>query len=194
MPTYQESANLPALCEGLKRALDGTAYEIIVVDDDSPDGTSEAAARIAQDDSRLTVLIRREKPRDLARSVALGFSAARGTILASLNADGSHDPADLPRLLAAIAAGAEVAIGSRYVAGGRVENWPWRRRILSWAGTLAPRGFKVLLEVLARGRPRAVEVPIVFRDRVHGTSKLSWRAAWLALAGLIRLIKDTSRG
>ena len=169
------------------------------------------------------MIIRRDKPRDLASSVALGFSAGRGAILASLNADGSHDPADLPRLLDALGTGAEVAIGSRYAPGGRIENWPWRRRILSRAGTLAARatlgltvrdplsgyyaltrkaaaraegarGFKVLLEVLARGRPRAVEVPIVFRDRVRGASKMSWRAAWLALVGLGRLIKETTRG
>ncbi len=193
----------------------GRDYEIIVVDDDSPDGTAEVAARFAQTDSRVKVMIRREKPRDLASSVALGFSAGRGSILASLNADGSHDPADLPRLLDALGDGVEVAIGSRYAPGGRIENWPWRRRILSWAGTLAARaalgltvrdplsgyyalsrkvaaqaegarGFKILLELLARGRPRALEVPIVFRDRMRGASKMSGRAAWLALIGLVR--------
>lgn len=212
--------------DGLRLALSGTDYEIIVVDDDSPDGTAAVASRLAESDARLRVISRREKPRDLARSVALGFAAGRGGVLASLNADGSHDPADLPRLLRALAAGAEAAVGSRYAPGGRIENWPWSRRLLSRAGTFVARavlglavrdplsgyyaltraavarggglknarGFKVLLELLARGRLRAVEVPIVFRDRVKGESKMSWRAAFFAFAGLLRLLPRRRSG
>ncbi|MDE2512252.1 MAG: glycosyltransferase [Elusimicrobia bacterium] len=218
VPTFEERENIAELLAGAAGALAGRRWEIVVVDDASTDGTADAAAAFA--DTRVSVLTRRAPARDLAGSVALGFSRARGRILASMNADGSHDPADLPRLLAAIDAGAEVAIGSRYAPGGRVGAWPWRRRALSAAGTAAARtllglrvsdplsgfyavtrpvferarrlegarGFKVLLELLVRGRPaRVVEIPIAFQDRRRGRSKMTARAAWQAWAGLWRL-------
>jgi dolichol-phosphate mannosyltransferase len=220
VPTYEERGNIGELLEGARAALDGRSWELLVVDDGSPDGTAEEAALFAAREPRVRVIERRAGERDLAASVALGFGAGRGRYLGSMNADGSHDPADLPRLLAALDGGAEAAIGSRYAPGGAVGAWPWGRRALSALGTAAvrsalglevrdplsgyylvtrevfersgrlarARGFKVLLELLARGRPAAaVEVPIVFRDRRRGRSKMSTRAAWQALAGLWRL-------
>jgi dolichol-phosphate mannosyltransferase len=220
VPTYEERDNIVGLLEAAREALAGRDWELLVVDDGSPDGTAAAAAEFAAREPRVRVLSRRETPRDLAASVALGFRSGRGRRLGSLNADGSHDPADIPRLLAALDGGADAAVGSRYVRGGAVGAWPWLRRALSAAGTAAARaalglsvldplsgfyivdrgvferagrlesarGFKVLLELLARGRPaRVVEVPISFRDRRRGKSKMSARAAWLALAGLWRL-------
>lgn len=225
VPTYQERGNIAELLEGARAALAGRRWELIVVDDGSPDGTAAEAAAFAAREPRVRVLERRDSPRDLARSVALGFGAGSGRFLGSMNADGSHDPADLPRLLAALDGGAQAAIGSRYAPGGAVGAWPWRRRALSLAGTAAARaalglsardplsgyylvtrevferagrlkdarGFKVLLELLARGRPeRVVEVPIAFRDRRRGRSKMSARAAWQALAGLWRLSRTRS--
>ncbi len=218
VPTFQERENIAALLAGAEAALAERDWELLVVDDDSPDGTADAAR--AAGGPRVTVLTRREGSRDLAGSVALGFSRGRGRILMSMNADGSHDPADLPRLLAAIEGGAEAAVGSRYADGGGVKGWPWRRRALSALGTgvaraalglevrdplsgfyavtravferadrlKGARGFKVLLELLVRGRPaRVAEVPIAFRDRRFGRSKMSARAAWQALAGVWRL-------
>jgi dolichol-phosphate mannosyltransferase len=220
VPTYEERENLPDLFSGVAAALRGRRWELLIVDDSSPDGTAGAADALAAAEPRATVIRRTESPRDLARSVALGFSRARGAVLASINADGSHDPADLPRLLAALEAGADAAIGSRYAPGGGTAGWPRRRRLLSAAGTAAARaalglevsdplsgfyavrrevfersgrlaavrGFKVLLELLVRGKPaRVTEVPIAFRDRRHGRSKMGAAAAWHALAGLWRL-------
>jgi dolichol-phosphate mannosyltransferase len=217
VPTYQERENILELLAGARTALAGRRWELLVVDDASPDGT--AAAALASGDPAVRVLSR-SGPRDLAGSVALGFAQARGRVLVSMNADGSHDPADVPRLIAAVEAGADAAIGSRYAPGGRVTAWPWRRRALSALGTATARaalglsvrdplsgfyavtravferagrlqqarGFKVLLELLVRGRPaHIVEVPIVFRDRLRGRSKMSARAAWQAWSGVWRL-------
>lgn len=220
VPTYEERGNIAELLGGARAALGARRWELIVVDDGSPDGTADEAAAFAAGEPRVRVLTRPEKPRDLASSVALGFGAGRGRFLGSMNADGSHDPADLPRLLAALDAGADAAVGSRYAPGGAVGAWPWARRVLSSLGTAAARaalgltvrdplsgfylvtretwekagrlqgarGFKVLLELLARGRPaRVVEVPIAFRDRRRGRSKMTAKAAFQALAGLWRL-------
>jgi dolichol-phosphate mannosyltransferase len=220
VPTYEERGNIGELLEGARAALEGRRWELLVVDDGSPDGTAAEASAFAAREPRVRVIERREGPRDLARSVALGFGAGRGRRLGSMNADGSHDPADLPRLLAALDGGAQAAVGSRYAPGGAVGAWPWRRRALSSLGTAAARlalglevrdplsgfyiverevferagrleaarGFKVLLELLARGRPaRVAEIPIAFRDRRRGRSKMSARAAWQALTGLWRL-------
>ena len=218
VPTYQERENIAELLAGIRAALEGRTWEVLVVDDGSPDGTADAARAFG--DVRVRVLTRRDGPRDLSRSVALGFEAARGRVLSSMNADGSHDPADLPRLLRGVEEGAEAAVGSRYAPGGSVRAWPWRRRALSALGTAAARaalglkvrdplsgfyavsrsvferagrletarGFKVLLELLVLGRPaRVTEIPIAFRDRLRGRSKMSARAAWQAWAGVWRL-------
>jgi dolichol-phosphate mannosyltransferase len=220
VPTYEERENIVELLEGARAALAGRDWELLVVDDASPDGTAAAAEAFAAREPRVRVVVRRVLPRDLASSVAQGFAEGRGRRLGSMNADGSHDPADLPRLLAALDGGAEAAVGSRYAPGGAVASWPWRRRALSGAGTAfaraalglsvrdplsgfymvdravferagrleSARGFKVLLELLARGKPaRVVEVPIAFRDRRRGKSKMNARAAWQALSGLWRL-------
>lgn len=225
VPTFEERENIAALLDGARTALQGRSWELIVVDDASPDGTAAVAGEYAAREPRVRVIERRAGARDLASSVALGFESGKGRRLGSMNADGSHDPADLPRLLAALDAGADAAIGSRYAPGGAIAAWPWRRRVLSALGTnfaraalglsardplsgyylvtrevferagrlRDARGFKVLLELLARGRPaKVVEIPIAFRDRARGRSKMSARAAWQALAGVWRLARAGS--
>lgn len=107
---------------------------VLVVDDDSPDGTGEIASRLAAADPRVRVLLRRGA-RGLGGALTAGFQAARQLgffRVASLDCDFSHDPARLPALLAALA-DADVAIGSRYVAGGRIRNWNVGRRLLSFS-------------------------------------------------------------
>jgi dolichol-phosphate mannosyltransferase len=130
VPTYNERDNLPALLEQLLM-LDGV--RILVVDDSSPDGTGRIAdEHAAANRSRVQVLHRTGK-RGLGRSYIDGMYLALrtdATHICQMDADLSHDPADVPRLIAATEQ-AEFAIGSRYVPGGRIENWPARRRMLS---------------------------------------------------------------
>ena len=130
VPTYNERENLPLLIEALLRH---EGMQVLIVDDGSPDGTGAEADRLsAQSGGRVQVMHRRG-PRGLGRSYIDGMRAALATGAASIcqmDADFSHDPADVPRLAAA-AENADLVIGSRYVAGGQLRNWPWHRRVLS---------------------------------------------------------------
>jgi dolichol-phosphate mannosyltransferase len=130
IPTYNERANLPVLVEGLMQHADVRA---LIVDDQSPDGTGEIADALArQFPGRLSVLHRAGK-RGFGRSYIDGMKHAVTQpvdILCQMDADLSHDPKELPRLLAATA-DADLVIGSRYVRGGAIVNWPLRRKLLS---------------------------------------------------------------
>ena len=130
LPTYNERENLPQLAARLLAIPD---LRVLVVDDASPDGTGAIADDLAKaSDGRLSVLHRRG-PRGLGLSYIDGMHRAferDATHICQMDADLSHDPADLPRLLAATSE-ADMAIGSRYVPGGRIENWPRRRLLLS---------------------------------------------------------------
>jgi dolichol-phosphate mannosyltransferase len=131
LPTYEEAASLPEVLEGVARAL--PQAHVLVVDDGSPDGTGALAQRLGAE------VLARPGKRGLGPAYRAGFARAlaggAGFVL-EMDADGSHDPADLPRLLAAATAGADLAVGSRYVAGGGVDAWTARRRALSRAGCL----------------------------------------------------------
>ncbi len=130
IPTYDERANLPTLLEQLLTIPD---LRILIVDDASPDGTGELADHYAAANrARVQVLHRRGK-RGLGLSYIDGMYVALrtdATHICQMDADLSHNPADIPRLLEA-ARDADFVIGSRYVAGGRIENWPLHRRLLS---------------------------------------------------------------
>ncbi|WP_026931682.1 polyprenol monophosphomannose synthase [Glycomyces tenuis] len=130
VPTFNERDNLEHTVEAARRSC--PEIDILVVDDNSPDGTGELADALAAGDDRVHVLHRPEK-RGLGAAylAAFDWAAERGyRTVVEMDADGSHDPADLPRLLAALG-DAEVAIGSRYIPGGRVRNWPLHRLALS---------------------------------------------------------------
>lgn len=135
IPTYNERENLPAVLSRLHRALP-TAH-VLVVDDGSPDGTGQLADQLAADDERIQVLHRTEKA-GLGAAYIAGFRwglARQYATLVEMDADGSHAPEDLPRILDALR-GKDLVIGSRYVPGGKVVNWPKRREILSRGGNL----------------------------------------------------------
>jgi dolichol-phosphate mannosyltransferase len=139
LPTYNESANLEALVEAAQANLPGSA-RVLVVDDNSPDGTGEIADRLAAADERIEVLHRPYKE-GLGPAYVAGFRAALAAgaaFVLQMDSDFSHDPADLRRLLAA-AEHADVAIGSRYVAGGGVENWSALRQAISRGGSAYAR-------------------------------------------------------
>jgi dolichol-phosphate mannosyltransferase len=133
-PTYNEAGNLSRLIAEIGAAVEALDYEIIIVDDNSPDGTWDKAERIAQINPRLRV-IRRLKNRGLSQAVVEGFLAARGDYIACIDADLQHDPRILPQLIAALDDGSEVAVGSRYVSGGGTGEWNHFRRLESWVAT-----------------------------------------------------------
>lgn len=138
LPTYNEVDNLEWIV-GLLHA-EVPEVDVLVVDDGSPDGTGELADRLAAADDRVHVLHRRSK-QGLGAAYLAGFRLAldRGyDVVAEMDADGSHQPAQLPDLLAALR-GADLVIGSRWIPGGSVVNWPWRRRALSVAGNAYTR-------------------------------------------------------
>lgn len=214
VPTYNEAQSVPQLAERLARALSGRDWELVVVDDGSPDGTADIVDALAP---RIPArVLRRAAKSGLASAVTAGFAAARGDLLVVMDADLSHPPETVPALVDAIVAGADLAVGSRYVRGGGTEDWPRSRRVVSrvacllgnllvpvrdaTSGFFALRrsciegvrlnaiGFKIGFEVIARGRfGRIVEVPYRFRDREHGASKFGRReiAQYLVQLGLV---------
>ena len=185
-------------------------YRVLVVDDNSPDGTGRIAEQLAASEPRVTVLHRRSKE-GIGPAYAEGFARALAMgaeVVGEMDADFSHDPADLPRLVEALDSGADVALGSRYVPGGATPDWRWPRRLLSQAGNIYARamlglpvrdatggfrafraaalrlldpagcqasGYAFQVEMVwraVRQGLRVVEIPIVFRDRQQGVSKM----------------------
>ena len=134
VPTYNEIESLETLLGRVRSAIPGA--DVLVVDDASPDGTGELADRLAASDASITVLHRSAK-NGLGQAYLAGFAVAieRGyRFVAEIDADGSHDPAELPAMLALAASGSDLVIGSRWVDGGSVRNWPWVREAISRAG------------------------------------------------------------
>jgi dolichol-phosphate mannosyltransferase len=209
LPTYNEAENLERITAAILEQLPQSG-RVLVVDDNSPDGTGEIADRLAAENERIDVLHRAVKE-GLGPAYLEGFRIALDAgaeLIVEMDADFSHDPTHLPRLIAATE-GADLAIGSRYVPGGGVTEWGPLRRFISRGGSAYARmslglpirdltgGFKcfrrIVLETIdldtirARGYAfqvettyrairagfRVVEVPIVFKDRADGTSKMS---------------------
>lgn len=138
IPTYNERENIGRLIEALRRVL--PSLDVLVVDDHSPDGTAELVRSMARDDAHIH-LLEREGKLGLGTAYCAGFRWAleRGYhIICQMDADFSHNPEDLPRLIAALEH-ADVAIGSRYISGVNVVNWPMRRLLLSYAANVYTR-------------------------------------------------------
>lgn len=133
VPTYNERATLDEVLARLRSA--PVDADVLVVDDGSPDGTGAVADRAAARDGRVHVLHRpRREGLGAAYRAGLGWGLAHGyDVLVEMDADLSHDPAQLPQIIGATSL-ADVVVGSRYVAGGRIDNWVWHRRLLSWGG------------------------------------------------------------
>jgi dolichol-phosphate mannosyltransferase len=137
LPTYNERENL----EAMLRALAPLGVEVLVVDDNSPDGTGELADRLAEELDFVSVL-HREHKEGLGPAYLAGFRRALADgadYVLEMDCDFSHKPADVPRLIAACENGADLALGSRYVTGGGTENWGRVRRIISVGGSLYAR-------------------------------------------------------
>jgi len=172
VPTYNEVDNLADVLARLRRCT--PEVDVLVVDDASPDGTGALADRLAAADPRIRVLHRAGKE-GLGAAYAEAFVVALGAgydLIGEMDADGSHQPEQLPRLLAA-AQHADVVIGSRWVPGGSVVNWPWHRRALSRGGNLYTR---ILLGIHVRDatagfrvfRRQALEAVHLERVQSHG--------------------------
>jgi dolichol-phosphate mannosyltransferase len=224
IPTLREADNIGGLLVHIRSVLDPLkmAYEILVVDDDSRDGTEEIVSAISQKDPRVRLLIRKGE-RGLSGAVLYGWRQTDASILGVMDADLQHPPELLPKLIAAIFAGNDLAIGSRYTTGGELGAWNPVRKWLSMAAIWAtwpiqrpgvrahdpmtgfflvrrecvdgiafqPAGFKLLLEILVRGRLRSVaEVPLAFGSRAQGASKANFKVGWDYAKLLARLYWD----
>ena len=231
VPTYNERDNVAAFVHAVLEVVrDG---QVLIVDDNSPDGTGMLADALAAADQRVSVLHREEKA-GLGAAYRAGFVEAlrhpECLRVVQMDCDFSHAPQDLPRLLQALEAGSQLVLGSRYVPGGSTPGWSLRRRLISRVGSLVARGvlllpyhdltggfkawrretlaeidlesgyaqgygFQVEMTWLAhRSGARITEVPITFRDRVAGMSKMSGAIALEALLMVIRLRASTIRG
>jgi len=210
IPTYNEAGNVERLLPAIHQH--APTARVLVLDDDSPDGTADLVEKVAAElDTDLVEVVRRAGKRGLGAAYRDGFRAALDAgadCVVQMDADMSHDPVNLPALLAAVQHGADAAIGSRYVPGGGVEDWPRTRQWLSrWGNryaagmlglaindatsgfraygapilrrmdiaTVTAEGYGFQIEMthrLVRCGGRVVEIPIMFRDRTEGESKL----------------------
>jgi len=215
VPTYNESENFPLLFARIQFALEeeGRPFEVLVVDDNSPDGTADVAQRL---DARVRSFVRQE--RGLATAVIFGLQHATHDLCVCIDGDLSHPPEKIPELLGHLERGAPFAIGSRYVAGGETVDWSPLRWLNSWGATLLARpltkvhdpmsgffacrrsevpfaelnpiGYKIGLEILVKSSISApAEVPITFTDRLHGRSKMTAKEQLAYLTHLFRLYR-----
>jgi len=212
VPSFNEIDNVEPLIERLHAALDGIEWEVIYVDDDSPDGTAAKVRELAQTDPRVRC-IQRIGRRGLSTAVIEGMLASSAPYLAVIDADLQHDEKLLPRMLATLKLdGLDIVVGSRYVAGGATGDWDKGRAVMSSIATrlarlvvaaeiadpmsgffmlrrrafertarhLSGNGFKILLDLFASAPTpyRFRELPYVFRQRIHGESKLDSLVIW----------------
>jgi dolichol-phosphate mannosyltransferase len=207
VPTYNERERLAELTRALFAAcsVHGLQLELVIVDDNSPDGTGAVADELSKQ-YRVRVIHRAGKL-GLGTAVVAGFAAATADVVGVMDADFSHPPALVPRMLATFTATqADIVVASRYIPGGSTPDWPLGRRLLSRVACLMARplspvrdaasgfflirgdiarqvqikagGFKICLELLVRGWPRQlVELPYRFDDRELGESKMNLREA-----------------
>jgi dolichol-phosphate mannosyltransferase len=212
IPTLCEAGNIGGLLNHVRSVLDplNIPYEILVVDDDSPDGTAAVVSAIALEDARVRLLVRKGE-RGLSGAILHGWQHTDATVLGVMDADLQHPPELLPQLLSGIQNGGDLVIGSRYTPGGELGQWNPMRKLLSatavWVtwplqkrrlrakdpmsgffmvrrrclpqGEFQKSGFKILLEILVRGRIESVkEVPFAFGLRYRGASKANFKVAW----------------
>jgi len=229
IPTYKERDNIQNVIRILSQLLEEAVlgdYELIIVDDDSPDRTWEVAQSLMGEYPKLRVM-RRQVERGLSSAVIRGWQCARGRVLGVIDGDLQHPPEVLPQLLRGIEGGADLAVASRHIEGGGVSSWSMMRRLLSRGAqvlgliilpgvlgrvsdpmsgyfmvrrsaiagvTLNPVGYKIILEVIGRGRVGDIaEVGYVFCERQEGESKVTWKQYVEYIHHLIRLRLSTGR-
>jgi len=192
IPTYNERTTLPVLVKRLGLLRPHVALELVIVDDESPDGTGAVADALAREGSVPMTVVHRPGKGGLASAVLAGAAAARAPILTVMDSDLSHPPEFLPTLLAAMTDGVDLTIASRYIPGGGIDQWPFYRRAISYLATrlvrivlgiqvydpvsgffavrrsllldqpYAAMGYKILTEILAR-HPNSRVVEVPYR-------------------------------
>lgn len=220
VPTYNERENLPILAARIHDALSSLDYELVIVDDNSPDGTGELAEELAKE--KPIKVVHRQGKMGLASAVIDGFGHAQGNILGVIDADLQHPPEKIPDLYREIGQ-ADIVVASRYVEGGGVEKWTLTREVISRVAKIIPRflfaklrtvkdplsgfflfrkkviegielnpiGYKILLEILVKGNHnRVVEVPYVFKGRERGKSSFNKTEQINYLKHLWRLMRS----
>lgn len=208
IPTYNEAENIGLLILAVERVFQvhGINGEILVVDDNSPDGTGDVVKNHMEKFDNIRILERKTK-NGLGYAYKAGFKAVSGRVVMEMDADFSHDPSDLARIFQKCNNDSDVVIGSRYVGGGRIIGWDFARRMMSFVANMLVNvllrlgvkdntsGFRAYnreaieailpyvrctsydfqVEMLQRAKEHGLrlrEVPIVFRERAHGKSKL----------------------
>jgi len=200
LPTYNERGNISCLIPNINRTLAGRAFEILVVDDNSPDGTAAEAEKFPN-----VRIINQKRKMGVGFAHYTGYRKARGDIIITMDADLSHDPAEIPKMLGLIEKGYDVVVGSRYVAGGKTDKKRLNVAISNLGGQIATRllkfssirdytnGFRAfrrgvflgvlplhekgnafLMEFLVKASARGYlikEIPIIFKERRIGESK-----------------------
>jgi dolichol-phosphate mannosyltransferase len=183
IPTYNEADNVRVIVDRVRTAV--PEVDVLIADDNSPDGTGELADQLAAADRQVRVL-HREGKQGLGAAYVAGFAVARERdydVVVEMDADGSHAPEELPRLLEALSE-ADVVLGSRWVRGGRVVNWPMHRLLLSRGGNLYTRVALGMPIKDATGGYRAYRLPVLDKIEVESASSqgycfqvdLAWRA------------------
>jgi len=207
-PTYNEKENISLLAEEVFAAVKDVPeidLELIVVDDNSPDGTGDLAESLK--DTYPIQVVHRSGKLGLGSAVMEGFEKSSRPYLGVIDADLSHDTVVLPELILGLK-DYDITIGSRYNEESKVERWPWYRKVISQTGVFFARrltgvqdplagyfflhrgvlnnldltspGYKILLEILVKGKyERLHEVPFIFRDRQFSSSKLNWKEYYL---------------
>jgi len=206
LPTYNERENIAIAVDAISSVLIGIQFEIIVVDDDSPDLTWRVAQDLSEDKSFLKVIRRIQKNKCLSASVLDGFASSLGKYLICMDCDLQHDPSVLTQFIDHFQNGKDIVVGTRNNEEGGIENWSLTRQLTSWGATkmahiflktqtsdpmsgyfgikrdffeavhqnINPRGYKILLEFLARAKNKSLaEVGYIFKSRQFGKSKLS---------------------
>jgi len=213
IPTYNERDSIEETIRGIFD-LNREELSVIVIDDNSPDGTSNIVEEVSKAYPDSVTLIKRERKLGLGNAYSAGFQRALdlgADLILEMDADGSHDPGDLPALIDSVSGDVDVVVGSRRIKGGRIVGWGMHRYMMSWGAMwlsrvilgLKPRdvtsGFRcyrrnVVQQLLAAGISsggyafqeetlyrcqqygfRILEIPITFRERRLGSSKLSWK-------------------
>merc|ERR1712137_163823 len=220
IPTFREAPNIRPLSTRIHEVMKEKKipYEIVFVDDNSNDGTTDIVDELREKDNIPVRVLVRTKDRGLSSAVVHGFKNAKNDVFVVMDADLQHDPKYIPSIAGPIMKGsADFVMGSRNVTGGKVEDWPLHRRIISWGATsmarplsssgdpmsgffsihkktfeqargLNPMGYKIGLELVVRCNCKKVqEVGIVFRDREHGESKLTMKQNLLYVRQLLGL-------
>lgn len=228
IPTYKEKENVQAILKAIFDLNNG--FHVLIIDDNSPDGTADIVKQLLLDNAERLFLIERSGKLGLGTAYITGFQWALDhhyDFIFEMDADFSHDPSDLNRLFYACQqGGADVAIGSRYVKGGELENWPLSRKIISMGGALYSRlitwmpvhdptagfvcykrqvlGAMKLSEIKSIGYAfqiemkfaawklgfKIVEVPIIFKDRALGASKMTKGIIKEGIKGVLTLQKQ----